>query len=158
MIDRNCQVEFIETGIGYVKNKNQNIMKYLSFAALLLFFACEPGKSEAIRQIKKEALEIHDEVMPKMGELRRARKDLMLQADSLVDRDSVRAQLLMAASDEIAAANESMMNWMRNYDPEFDGTEDEQLDYFQKQKRSIEEVKRAMNESLAKGKEVLEVN
>jgi hypothetical protein len=82
----------------------------------------------------------------------------MLQADSLVDRDSVRAQLLMAASDEIAAANESMMNWMRNYDPEFDGTEDEQLDYFQKQKRSIEEVKRAMNESLAKGKEVLEVN
>jgi small-conductance mechanosensitive channel len=157
-IDRNCQVEFIETDLGHVKLRTQNKMKYLSLAVLLLVFACEPGKSKAIRQIKKEALEIHDEVMPKMGELRRTRKDLMLQANSLVDADSVRAQLLMAASDEIAAANESMMNWMRNYDPDFDGTEDEQLDYFQKQKVSIEEVKKIMNESLVRGKEVLGVN
>lgn len=130
-------------------------MKYLIFVSLVFVFACEPSKSEEIKKIKKEALVIHDEVMPKMGALRRARKDLMLQADSLIEVDSVKAQMLMTASDEIARANESMMNWMRNYDPEFEGTEEEKLIYFKEQRASIDQVRTAMNESLTKGNEIL---
>lgn len=130
-------------------------MKYLLFISLLFVFACQPSKADEIKQIKKEALDIHDEVMPKMGELRRAKKDLMLLADSLAETDSLRAEMLMAASDEVASANESMMNWMRNFEPDFEGAEDEKLTYFQKQKASIEEVRTAMNESLVKGKKIL---
>lgn len=130
-------------------------MKYLLFISLALVFACEPSKKGEINLVKKEALDIHDEVMPKMGELRRTRKDLMLQADTLMEVDSSRAQMLLEASDEIATANESMMDWMRNFEPEYEGTEEEILDYFTKQKVLIEEVREAMNESLEKGNKML---
>lgn len=131
-------------------------MRNILLLLLTLVFACSPSKSDEIKLIKKQALDIHDEVMPKMGELRRARKDLMLRADSLMEKDSVRAQQLLNASNEIANANESMMNWMRNFEPEFEGSEEEMLDYFKKQKESIEIVKFSMSESLTKGKEMIE--
>lgn len=131
-------------------------MKYILYIALAFVFACQPSKQEEIKQVKKEALEIHDEVMPKIGALKRTRKDLMSLADSLIGIDSAKAQTIMQAADDVSRADESMMSWMRNFDPEFEGTEEERLDYFKNQKTSIEEVKKVMNESLAKGREMLE--
>ena len=130
-------------------------MKYLFFLSLAFVFACEPNKSEEIKQIKKEALDIHDEVMPKMGVLRKAKKSLVLLADSVIKVDSVRADVIISASEDIAKANASMMDWMRNFEPEFEGSEEEMLKYFNEQKVSIEEVKKAMDESLARGEEYL---
>lgn len=130
-------------------------MKNILFLSLFFVFACQPNKSEEIKQIKKEALDIHDEVMPKMGVLKKAEKSLILLADSVVQADSVKAKVIMKVSGDIAAANASMMDWMRNFEPEFEGTDEERLNYFTEQKKSIEEVKRAMNESLANGEEFL---
>lgn len=130
-------------------------MKYLSLLLVAVCVACGPGKKEELQTLKDEVMSIHDEVMPKMGELRNVRKQLMLQADSLMESDSVRAAILITAADNIGEANESMMQWMRNYEPEFEGTEEEAMQYLQGQKESIQKVKEDMLGSVAKGREVL---
>jgi hypothetical protein len=139
-------------------------MKNLIFlVTLLLFAACGTGKKEtqangaiSVDSLKSEVLSIHDEVMPKMGELRRARKDLLFLADSLMETDAERAAMLTTVADEIDAANESMMQWMRAYEPEFEGTDEEIRQYLEDQKVAIQKVKDDMLGSLKKGKKVLE--
>ncbi|MEQ9402991.1 MAG: hypothetical protein RIM99_05355 [Cyclobacteriaceae bacterium] len=134
-------------------------MKKLLFIPLLII-ACQTSKNEEVdlAALKDEVLEIHDEVMPKMGDLRRARKELMLLADSIQTIDSARAAELLIASDSIDMANEGMMNWMRNYEPTFEGTDEEILEYLTNQKEAIVEVKIKMITSLEIGKKLLEGN
>ena len=132
-------------------------MKNLTLlTAIILLAACGPSKKEELQTLKSEVMAIHDEVMPKMGELRRTRKDLLLQADSLMETNPERAAMLTTVADEIGNANEGMMQWMRAYEPEFEGTDEEIKQYLEDQKVAIQKVKDDMNGSLQKGKGVLE--
>lgn len=137
-------------------------MKNLLILSLTLLFACQPSgdKKEEVdlKALKDEVFELHDEVMPMMGDLRRARKTLMLQADSIISIDSVRAQLFVKTADDLNAANEGMMVWMRNFDPNFEGTDEEILKYLTDQKTSIEQVNKDMKETLKRGEELLGIN
>lgn len=129
-------------------------MKYLPMLFLFIL-ACTSSKKNEIKLLKDEVIAIHDEVMPKMGELRRARKSLMLQADTIMGSDSTRAMMLKGLADDLGNANEGMMQWMRNYEPEFDGTDEEVMSYLGDQKKSIQQVKEDMLESLKKGEEAM---
>ena len=131
-------------------------MKYAYLLLATLLVSCGPSKQDQIKEIKNQAMEIHDEVMPLMGDLRSVRKDLMLLADSIVVSDSIQAAQLGEAASEIADANEGMMEWMRNFEPEYEGTHDELLQYFKDQKIKVEKVKEDMLESLASGEKALE--
>ena len=131
-------------------------MKYLYLLVLALFFSCTSTKEDPVKKLKDETIAIHDEVMPKMGELIKTRKDLLAKADSLMDTNAERAVMLTTIADDIADANESMMDWMRNFEPEFEGSEEAIIQYFEAQKKSIQEVKENMLGSLEKGKEVLD--
>ena len=136
-------------------------MKKLLIPALFLVFSCQSGSKAtsedvsngviSLDSLKSEVLFIHDEVMPKMGELRRVRKDLMLQADSLMASDASRASILDSLANNIASANEGMMQWMRGYEPDFEGTEEEVRAYLEAQKSSIQKVKEDMESALKSG-------
>ncbi len=132
-------------------------MKIISTLGLLLIIGCQPAKTDQVdlKALKNEVFDIHDEVMPKMGDLRRVRKELMLKADSLRETDSTKAQFLLAASNQIGAANEGMMVWMRNFNPDSTGTYQEELDYLNQQKKGIIKVRDDMNSSLVEGKKIL---
>ncbi len=132
------------------------MIKYLNLLFVTVLVACGPSKEDQIKEIKNQAIEVHDEVMPLMGNLRSVRKDLMLIADSISTSDSLKASILNEKAAEIAAANEGMMQWMRNFEPEFEGSEDEKIEYFKGQKISIEKVKVDMLEALDSGQKVLE--
>ncbi len=133
-------------------------MKNLLFLSLLLLLSCQSSKKEEVdlKALKDEVFELHDEVMPLMGDLRRVRKSLMLQVDTIQGTDSERAAILTEASNNLNEANEGMMVWMRNFDPNFEGSDEEVLKYLTDQKASIEEVNKNMKESLKKGQELLE--
>lgn len=138
---------------------------YLTYLlSILLLMACststqkEERSSEAasdLSVLKEEVLAIHDEVMPKMGDLRRARKNLLLQADSLMESDPDRAAMLTTIADELDAANGGMMVWMRGYEPDYDSTETATWAYFESQKVSVQRVKEDMLNSLAKAKQAM---
>lgn len=143
-------------------------MKYLSLLiiAVLILFSCSNTNSKEATQesvveeisvdsLRSQVLAIHDEVMPKMGELRKTRMALEALADSIVVSDSARAETLNSLASDIAAANEGMMQWMRAYEPEFEGTDEEIETYLNEQKIAVAKVRDDMNESLESGKEAL---
>ena len=67
-------------------------MKNLLLLSLLFLLSCQTSKKEEVdlKALKDEVFELHDEVMPLMGDLRRVRKSLMLQVDSIQEADSER--------------------------------------------------------------------
>jgi len=138
----------------------------LFFLLVLALFSCQPSGKESkeidskpgvvtLDSLKKEVLAIHDEVMPKMGQLMKTSKALITLADSVSSSDSIRASTLMEAANDIDLANENMMVWMRNYEPAFEGSEAEILAYLTKQKKEIQKVKDDMEGSLANGRKML---
>ena len=131
-------------------------MKKFCILLLVAMFSCQPSGESELKVLKDEVMAIHDEVMPQMGDLRRTRKDLMLQADSLMASDSVRATELNDLASKIEGANEGMMQWMRAYEPDFAGSDEEIKNYLEAQKQSIEKVRDEMKKSLADGKNALE--
>ena len=130
-------------------------MKKLILILTVIVFSCQSSQESELGTLKDEVMSIHDEVMPKMGELRRVRKSLLIQADSLVGIDSIASSKLTYLRDEIDNANEGMMQWMRNFEPEFEGTNEEIKAYLEEQKIAVTKVKDDMNASLASGKEAL---
>ncbi|WP_421875892.1 hypothetical protein [Marinoscillum sp.] len=132
-------------------------MKYLSLIVLLVIMAsCSSPKKtdEESPSLKDEVMNVHDEVMPKMGELRKTQKELLALADSSAADSLVAAKYTELARD-IEAANESMMAWMRNYDPNYEGTPEDVKEYLQTQLKDIEKVKTDMLQSLEEGKKAL---
>lgn len=126
-------------------------MKKLAILFLpVLVLACAPSKKEDLSSLRKEVMLIHDDVMPKMGELRSTQKKLLALADS-AGSDSLAAQKYRELANTIQLANESMMDWMRNYDPNFDGSEDETKAYLEDQRKKIQQVKIQMDSSLEEG-------
>lgn len=130
---------------------------FILLSFLLISFSCQKEQKDELAILKEEVMALHDEVMPKMSELRYTQKALMLQADSLMSLDSLRSATLSGASNEIIAANEAMMNWMRNYEPDFQGTKEEIIDYLKQQKMAIQKVKDDMESSLQNGKQLIGV-
>jgi ABC-type lipoprotein release transport system permease subunit len=133
--------------------------KNLNFVILTLIilgvYSCDTSKKEKTRDLKalkEEVLAVHDEVMPKMGELRKVEKALK----KLLDEESIEmAEEYQAASENLASANESMMVWMRGFDPNFTGSEEEIERYLYEQLAAIKQVKEDMIGSLEAGKKLL---
>lgn len=128
-------------------------MKYLSIFLAMLFVGCASSDKSELDLLEEEVMAIHDEVMPKMGDLRKTQKQLMLLAQG--ESDSLQAVTYLNLADKIDIANESMMVWMRNYEPEFDGDDDQVRAYLTEQKEGIEKVKRDMISALMEGRSAL---
>ncbi len=126
---------------------------YNSFSILLIVLLIACGeKPDQVKVLKDEVMDVHDEVMPKMGDLRKASKSLLMKAETL---DSTSAAELKTIAGDIEAANEFMMDWMRQYEPNLEGTEEEVLKYYKEQREGIQEVKERMLNALEKGQKAL---
>lgn len=129
---------------------------FYSVIICLAIVACTTSKTDEkdkVSQLKDEVMEVHDEVMPKMGALMKAKKNLIQKAENEVD--SLRKSKLESIASQIEMANESMMVWMRQFDPNFTGSESEMLIYLENQKTGIEKVKTDMLAALLKGEAAL---
>ena len=101
-------------------------MKYLTLCIFTLsLFACEKQ-----RDIKKEILVIHDEVMPQTGYLMNLRGSLQ----ALTKTDSTKKQTLAPTIDSLKLAHDQMMEWMQGYDASHDMSD---TTYFIKQKEKV---------------------
>jgi hypothetical protein len=129
------------------------------FALLPILFACDSSKKEQ-ETLNAEVLAVHDEVMPKIGELEKVARKLNNLADSL-SVDSTQATLirmLQIQSAEVKNANESMMVWMRQYDSEYASkveSHKEVMKYFNDQLVKVTKVKEDMNGALEAGRDLL---
>ncbi|HMQ64524.1 MAG TPA: hypothetical protein PKE06_27820 [Flavilitoribacter sp.] len=125
---------------------------------LLLSFAViscrQPGKNTPAEEqsgagLWEEVMAVHDEVMPKMGELSSLKKDLRnLPQDSLVQ----------AGISELTLAEDAMWDWMHGLKPHDEieemGQEEAQT-YLEQEKEKISAVKDKMLHSMETAKSLL---
>lgn len=146
-------------------------------AISLMVIACEPKKDlqKEAAEIYAESMKIHDAVMPRMDELFTLRQKLTLKLDSLKGDSVVNAagiEEIRKSIADLAAADKGMMDWMHSVQdvPGIEGEHshhggdksaaeslpiDEVIKNQQTQKEAIENVKRDMEESITRAKELL---
>ena len=140
-------------------------MKNLLIAAtLLMLFACGKTSEHAGHDMDNEGdspnqalynqvMDIHDEIMPKMEDLYQSKKELLekiasspgMPADQKKDLEN-----MIAALD---SANNAMMDWMHNFNPRPDSTDQEAArEYLETEMERIKKVRDLTNETLEKAK------
>ena len=116
----------------------------------LIAISCQ-NQSNELNELKAEVLEVHDHTMELRGKLMQTKKEL----ESYRTADSSSAMLDEAIGD-LKAADEAMMNWMRNFESpdEQGGTDDEKMTYLEEEKQKMIHIKDQTEKSIEFAKEV----
>lgn len=103
---------------------------FLIFLFSMLVLACANPLIEANKEMRAQIIGVHDEVMPKIGELVSLEKKALAQADSLFAQDSTASseiETLRALAGQLNQAHEGMFVWMRQYSLDEEGKTPEEL-------------------------------
>lgn len=131
-------------------------------AMALLVLACTDPKQEKVNELRDEAIRLHDEVMPRMGEIMTLSSQMKELREALRNDSADSATLATEPfSDQIVAleaAHEGMMQWMADYEPEYEaGNElDSAITYYEEQRKAIEKVKNEIEKSIDDAIEIKE--
>lgn len=148
---------------------NIRIVGYLLSMSLFLAACGDGGSAEqngeelaaASEQMQdslwQQMMNVHDEVMPQMGEMNRVSQDLKAKAAEL--EDEAQSEPIEEVAESLDQAHEGMMEWMSNLQPldkvRAEMGTDEVNSYLKAETEKIAKVKEDMMTSLAKGKAVL---
>jgi hypothetical protein len=109
-------------------------MKLFSSSLIFLFsvlvFACANPLVETNKAMRAQIIGVHDEVMPKMGELMSLQKKALAQVDSLYAQDSTataQIESMRTLAGQLNQAYEGMFVWMRQYSLEEEGKTPEEI-------------------------------
>jgi len=136
-----------------------NKLQALFLLPLLLFTACMSPKQKE-ENLAKEVMAIHDEVMPRMGEISSYRRELKqkLQAQEFQFSAETRQERLAMERlvTKLDSADKGMMDWMHNYNGGQDlYTHKEIMEYLEGEKKKISDVKVYMEATLDETKKYL---
>ena len=125
----------------------------IAFALSFLIISCNQQKSEdniylEAEQVFDKAIEIHDEVMPLMGDIMKLQSILKEKKENISEEETIRE--INESLQYLEDAHSSMMDWMRNLTqiPDQADTDPEAPDFISSgemlaiQERSLEEVKK----------------
>jgi hypothetical protein len=102
----------------------------LTLLISFLVLACANPLIEANKEMRAQIIGVHDEVMPKMGELMSLQKKALAQADSLYAQDSTgtaQIESMRSLAGQLDQAYEGMFVWMRQYSLEEEGKTPEEI-------------------------------
>lgn len=130
---------------------------------LLLLAACNtktdngPGshrEHESANQVLYEqVMKVHDEVMPKMNDIYTLKEDLKKDIAATPAMVEDKRKKIEGAIVQLDAASESMMVWMRNFNPLPDSLGEERArKYLEDQKVKVEKVKEDMLRAIDEAK------
>ncbi|MBU2916129.1 hypothetical protein [Reichenbachiella agariperforans] len=140
---------------------------------LIVLSACNTPKPEAVsvefNDLKAEVITIHDEAMAEMGTIMRLKKELVAELDSTaIDSTAV------VAIEDLEAAHEGMMVWMRGFSDAFTGEEllnglpeqfdteeakaeaEQKLDALKAQEASVKKMNEMIKNSISQAKATLQ--
>jgi hypothetical protein len=126
----------------------------LALLALIMITACGQEKA-VIKQLDNKAVAIHDEVMPKMGDIIELKGQVKARIESTSVEDETRAAW-EAIYNRLMEAEQGMRDWMHQYEvPDFKKSMDELKPLVDRQLAEIEVVKEQMNSSIADARRML---
>ena len=146
------------------------VQLFILFISVMVFSACTPKTNDASQAVDNPDLEItaqekmwdkvmviHDDVMPKMSELNKIKKQL--EEKSKVIRNEILQPKIIAAIKTLEQADEGMWDWMHGLKQlkalRKEKTHDEIMLYLSEQLAAIRNVKAAMETSMENGKNLL---
>ena len=125
-------------------------LNYKHLPLYLFLLGCSVKSGDDIDFLFQEIMDVHDEVMPKMGKIRNLEKQC--RSVALTSPDSLE---LIRQAEFLSNANEAMMIWMREFNSNFQGSDLEKREYLLAQKMQIYQVKDLMNSSLLQGEKLV---
>lgn len=104
-----------------------------------------------------QVMEIHDEVMPKMEDIYKLKKDLqdkIANSPAMVEDQKKELEGMISNLD---SASTAMMDWMHNFNPLPDSVDQEAArEYLENEMERIKKVRDRTNETLEKAKTIAE--
>jgi hypothetical protein len=142
-------------------------MRYSSFVLLFVIAIlanCSNNKGQdeagaAVEQgdigLEADVNRIHDEVMPRMGELYKLKKKLQ-ERDAASSTTPSEREKINAAILKLDSAYDGMMNWMHQYKPEdHQEKEGQAREYLEGELEKIKKVKSDMLTAIETGKNII---
>lgn len=116
---------------------------------------------KAEKELYDQMMAVHDEVMPRMGELNRISRSLKEYRENHPEMTDATRQRIEQAIEQLEAADEGMMSWMgTDRKPETLRSKDMEhqaiMDYLKKEEAAIRQVKQDMEQSMENGRQLLE--
>ncbi len=142
----------------------KNIFTIAIISTAILFASCQGKDPDFVSQdkIKKELLAVHDEVMPKMGEMNEARKKLIKLIKSEAIKDSTSLEAVNYTIEYLERADEGMMDWMGEFvqpsDMRNSKSHEEIMAYLNEEKEKIIKVKTDILNSLEAANKIIELH
>ncbi|MCH7403455.1 hypothetical protein ACFOUP_04650 [Belliella kenyensis] len=135
---------------------NAYLRNFYVLILISMFFSCKEDKALENQKLRDEVIQIHDEVMPFMGELKSLRKEVIAKAHDLeanLDQSSTEevASLKLLAR-QLDEAFDGMFVWMRQFNQKEDEMTDEELESYLLEQREMvqkvnEDIKKAMSDA-----------
>lgn len=102
--------------------------------------------------LRKEVMDLHDQVMPKMEEIYDLKTTLAKIEDTL--SEDRRIEAVRKRKERLIQADDSMMNWMRNFkDPDKNQDHEFKMNYYLNEKKKMESVRMFMELSIDSAKQ-----
>ncbi|MBS1505766.1 MAG: hypothetical protein JSS79_03875 [Bacteroidetes bacterium] len=113
--------------------------------------------SDPNQALYEEVMAVHDEVMPKSGQIYQLKKDLQDKITKSASLSDDRKKEIEQTIAELDSADHAMMDWMHKFQPTADSTNQEAArEYLENEMERIKKVKDLIEMSLQKAKEELE--
>ncbi|SKB31713.1 hypothetical protein [Maribacter arcticus] len=136
----------------------KKLFTLLTIVGLLSITSCKESKKAEETSRMEQVMDIHNEVMPKMGTLGKLVGQLKPIADSL-GAESIEAK----AMKDLQQANKSMMDWMQGFGNRFDPEEimngkelsEEKEQWLKEEEVKVKKVKEDINSSIQRAEEIL---
>lgn len=139
-------------------------MKKVFGLLLIALFTFSCGGDGYDREAEKDkVIDVHDEVMPKLGLVMNLRKQVLAKATAL-STDNPESEAVSSLEDlaaELDVARKGMMTWMNDWSksskPHVNGesTEEQQKAYFSAEMERVTKVKDDINSAIASANKVL---
>jgi outer membrane murein-binding lipoprotein Lpp len=127
---------------------------FATVLVLTVLTGCIDDKKKEIDLLGEEVIKLHDEVMPMMDDLYQMRMQLQKKLTTLTtEEDSTKVLETIVV---LQNAEEHMMNWMRNFNPGYEGANTEEtIQYLLDQKNAIQVVSKQMTKAKGAGQALL---
>ncbi len=118
----------------------------------------EDGTSgEANQALYDQVMDIHDEVMPKMGDIYKMKIELLEKIANTPGMVEEKRKELEAIISNLDSTNNAMMDWMHNFNPIPDSLDQEKArEYLETEMERIKKVRDRTIEALGRAKEKVE--
>ena len=129
---------------------------FLALGFVLSFTACDNKDKEAETLLNQEIIKVHDEVMPKMGELNRMKRQIGAYKDAVSDDNAAMKDSLINAILLLSKTEDNMNDWMNGYKyPNPDLKHGELMKYLEGKKDTIKQINNEVFMTIAIGNGLL---